>query len=187
VLAGQARYWSEAMPMMMILVAIALVSVRQVMPAVCRVLGAYPAVRTGRSACWLAAALLTLWSLPRSHLPVIDECKAEFWGQGPTVRDLARREGLNDALVFVKSGHYRTHFRKGNMDVYPCGFMLNDPDLAGPVVYARDLGDERNAELIARYPGRSVYRINPSAGEAMCFEPVAAARGDEGGPRPPSR
>lgn len=172
VLAGQARYWSEAMPMMVLLAVLGFVTVRAAMPVVCRWLGLTPSVRTARSACWLTATMLTIYSIPHAYVPIIDECVWQFWGQGPTVRDLARREKLSNALVFVKSGHYRTHFRGGVVDLYPCGFMLNDPDLSGPVVYARDLGDERNAALIERFHGRSVYRIDPSAGEDISFVPV---------------
>ena len=73
--------------------------------------------------------------------------------------------------MFIKSGHYRTHFRGGIVDLYPCGFMLNDPDLRGSVVYAHDLGDERNTALVAQYSTRSVYRVNPDAGQKIRFKP----------------
>jgi len=174
-LAGQARYWSETMPFLILLLVMGLMSVRAVMPAACRTLGLGPSVRTARSACWLTAVMLTVYSIPHAYVPLIDECVWQFWGQGPTVRDLARSHHLNNALVFVKSGHYRTHFRNGLIDTYPCGFMLNDPDLKGSVVYARDLGDEQNAALIAKYPGRSIYRIDPSAGIDIDFVPVTTA------------
>lgn len=173
VLAGQARYWSETMPMMVLLMAVGLVSLRAAMPSVCRLLALRPSVRTARSACWLTAAMLTIYSIPHAYVPLVDECVWQLWGQGPTVRDLARREKLSNALVFVKSGHYRTHFRGGVVDLYPCGFMLNDPDLRGPVVYARDLGDRRNAELMARFPGRAAFRVDPASGEDISFIPIA--------------
>jgi len=173
VLAGQARYWSESMPMMVLLVAIGLASVRALVPHVCRAVGLYPAVRTGRSACWLAAGLLTVWSIKIAHIPLIEQCKEQFWGQGPTIRELARRQKLDNALVFIESGHYSRHFRGGLIDMYPCGFMLNDPDLEGPVVYARDLGDDRNVELMRQYPGRSFYRVDPSEGADVQIVPIS--------------
>jgi hypothetical protein len=48
---------------------------------------------------------------------------------------------------------------------------LNDPDLSGPVVYARDLGPEKNARLIAQYKDRTVYQVAPGAGTRIRFVP----------------
>src|SRR5204862_5811388 len=82
-------------------------------------------------------------------------------------------QDIENALVFIKSGHCRTHFRGGFVDLYPCGFMLNDPDLKGSVVYALDLGPERNKELMAQYAVRSFYRVNPDGGLKIRFKPYS--------------
>jgi hypothetical protein len=171
VLAGQARYWSEAMPMMMLLIALGLIMVRSGLPHVCGWLGIGAPVRCGQATFWSWLVLMTLWTVHASVMPLISECTGEFWGQGPSVRDQAKAQKIDNALVFVKSGHYRRHFRGGVVDLYPCGFRLNNPDLNGPIVFARDLGPEKNAALIAQYPGRAVYRVNPGAGLRIRFVP----------------
>lgn len=64
--------------------------------------------------------------------------------------------GITDALVFVAAtGRWDREWDLEN-DYYASGFRLNDLDLAGDVVYARSLG-EKNALLMAAYPGRSHY------------------------------
>lgn len=58
--------------------------------------------------------------------------------------------GLHDAVVFVKRGYWTD---------YAPFFSQNTPGLDGDVVYAIDLGPQRNRELMALYPGRSFYRF----------------------------
>lgn len=175
VLAGQARYWSESMPMMLLLLAIALAGVRRSLPRLCRWLGIWPAVRTGRAACWLAGAFLVLWSIQAAYVPLVNECRIGYWGQGSQLRVLTREQGLNNALVFIPSPHFRAQARHMRWDVYGSGFALNAPSLQGPVIYARDLGAERNAELIAQYPGRKVYWIDLEGGDLTGFIPVGSS------------
>lgn len=172
VIVGQARYWSEAMPMMMLLLALALAAVRCRLPLLCRSCGTLPAARTGRAATWLTALLLTLLGLGTVHRPLVGECH-DLWGQGPYLRDRVAEQGLQNALVFLPADHYREFARKYHWDVYAAGFALNEPELNSPVVFARDLG-ERNAELIAAYPGRALYRINLRKGTAAEIEPLTA-------------
>ncbi len=57
---------------------------------------------------------------------------------------------VHKAVVFVKRGYWTD---------YAPFFSQNTPDLAGDVVYAIDLGPQRNRELMALYPGRSFYRF----------------------------
>ena len=68
---------------------------------------------------------------------------------------------------------------------YPSLFPQNDPWLAGPVVYARDLGPSRNRDLLRRFPGRSAhelvalerYTLRPYTGNAeKSYAVVAGAR-----------
>lgn len=160
VMARQARYWSEAMPMMILLVVITLAAMRRGLPAFCRWIDLRPAVRTGRSGLWLAGLALTLLTVPAAHRRVIEECRHNFWEQGPMIRQLAAAEHLDNALVFIKTGYYRMMFKSAVLDQYPSAFMLNDPDLTGSVIYARDRGDARNRQLIKHFPGRDCYRIN---------------------------
>jgi len=170
VLAGQARYLSESMPMMILLVTVTLVFIRRRLPWICRWMGLFPAVRTGRSACWLAGLLLVLWSIPRAYSPLFDECRGGFFGQDASLRKIVKDNNIENALIFVETGHFMEDAGDNRMDEYGAAFTLNDPDLQGSVVYARDLGDELNAQLMALYPGRNYYHYIPTAfGTDECF------------------
>jgi hypothetical protein len=68
----------------------------------------------------------------------------------PVVERLVDQERLTNAVVLLPSPRHR-------YGLYGSGFRLNDPDLAGAVVYARDPGDEL-ACLTNAFPGRSFYR-----------------------------
>ena len=57
-------------------------------------------------------------------------------------------QGLNNALVFVQRDSWTD---------YAPFFVANDPWLDGGVVYAIDLGAERNAELMELYAGREFW------------------------------
>lgn len=160
VIAGQTRYWSEAMPLMLLLVAISTIALRRRLPALCRWFGLTPSAPTGRAACWIALLLLSLWTFPRGYWPIIANCSLDFFGQGKLlrVRDMAETHDLDNALVLVQTHNYRDYARMRLYDKYGSAFQLNDPLLEGPVLYARDLG-ERNGELVAAFPDRRVYRF----------------------------
>ena len=65
-----------------------------------------------------------------------------------------RAAGLEHAVVFVRS---QKEPQYAWLDYAPF-FSQNVPSLDSDVVYAIDLGDERNRALMARYPGRAFYR-----------------------------
>jgi hypothetical protein len=64
-----------------------------------------------------------------------------------------RAAGLERALVFVRE-------RPGAWTTYGSVFPANDPLLRGPLLFARDLG-AANRRLVARYPDRPVYILEP--------------------------
>jgi hypothetical protein len=97
----------------------------------------------------------------------------DFNSVNPGLLDEVERQELHDALVLVK----------------PCApwwcygsvFWKNSPDLDSDIVYARDLGPEKNAALIADFPDRSVYladydqkSIEPYSVSAQAPSPTAA-------------
>jgi hypothetical protein len=64
--------------------------------------------------------------------------------------DFRRRERLDNAVVFVQAPAPL---------YYGPALLANEiPVELGRVIYARDLGDARNAQLAAAFPGRSVHR-----------------------------
>jgi hypothetical protein len=181
-LGGQPRYWSESMPMMLLLVAIALVALRRRLPSICRALDIKPAVRTGRSACWLAGLLIAIWGMPPTYELVFHGWGFDTWTRGERhrVHQMVTEAGLDNALVFMKTGDYRLYGKSMELDMYGYAFLHNDPDLKGSVLYARDLG-ERNAELIAHYPDRKVYKfVHDPFGLEDRLVPISSADVREG-------
>lgn len=63
------------------------------------------------------------------------------------------RAGLRSAVVFVPSTQPHYWWEYGSV------FPANDPLLQGEVIYARDLGEAKNREVLAAFPGRSGYRL----------------------------
>ncbi|UCD30420.1 MAG: glycosyltransferase family 39 protein [Planctomycetota bacterium] len=159
VLAGLPRYWSEVMPMMFMIVAIALVGIRRKLPLICQRFDIRPAVRTGRAACWLAGLMITIWGVPYGYGMIINEWCFDWKTRGDRDRvyRLVKETNLGNALVFIETGYYRDP-KQNNIDEYRLLLIRNDPDLNGSIIYARDLG-ARNTELINQYPQRKAYRF----------------------------
>jgi hypothetical protein len=67
-----------------------------------------------------------------------------------------------DHLVFV-----RTKTDELNL----LQWIYNDADIdASRIVWARDLGVDRNAELVRYYPGRQVWMVDPNVEPATCVK-----------------
>ncbi len=164
VLFGQPRYWSEAMPMMLLVVAVALALVRSGLPRVCRMIGVARPVATGRSAGWLAGTGLALFGVYGGYYPLLSSCYGWTWGTQYKVDELAQERGIDHAVVFVRSGYYQEQSRKGKFepDHYLGIFPFNEPSLSTPVVYARHLDFARDREVMRSFPGRKAYFFEPS-------------------------
>jgi hypothetical protein len=55
-------------------------------------------------------------------------------------------------------------------------WIANDPDIdSARLIWANDLGEARNAELIARYPGHRLWRVTLRDGEVPQLRPATAA------------
>ena len=67
--------------------------------------------------------------------------------------DAVESAGLRRAIVFTDSGESFAWWWYGMV------FSANSPFLDSDVVFARDLGPERNAELIAQFPDREPYQL----------------------------
>ena len=167
---GQPRYWSEALPEMILLIAITLAMARVALPRVCRQVGIFPAVRTGRSAVWLTGVMLVVASWYIGHRQLIN--KSEIFVQVANVPRLAANEGNSNALVFMKTGSFRTVAKDKKGDEYLNVFMENNPNLTSPVIYARDLGPAKNAELAKHFLDRKLYWLGRDKLDGMKYHPV---------------
>ena len=63
------------------------------------------------------------------------------------------RAGLRDAVVFVSDS-------QSGWQAYSSVFPANSPLLDGPVIYAHDLGEARNRELLSQLSGRRGYTLS---------------------------
>ncbi len=102
---------------------------------------------------WLySSVLLALVAVNLSfYLPRQLSAYRGLYGITSVPRDVVAAADLGNALVIVKE-------ERGWWD-YAVLFALNEPTLDGEIVYASDCGAE-NDELVARYPGRSVYTFD---------------------------
>jgi hypothetical protein len=96
-----------------------------------------------------------------------------YRGVGGQVRALAVSHGFDGALVFVRSQ---------DPEDYQSAFVLNPPTLDdAATIYARDVGPQHSAAVVAHFPDRVVWLIGrglPGASDPMAFEVIA-------GPLPP--
>jgi hypothetical protein len=162
------RFWYEMLPFLMLLSARGVQCLVNAVGDIASWLGARvrflwgleARATAGVAAYAVVAALLAYsvhgWMLGKheawpyiEYVPrTISELK-DFNSANPGLLEAADRQHLHNALVLVGDcPHWWC---------YGTVFWTNSPDLNGDIVYARDLGPEKNASLIASYAGRSVY------------------------------
>ncbi len=170
-LAGQARYWSESMAFMFLLVTLGLGAARAAIAAGFHRFGWAFADARAKAAVWMAALAMTVYAGTLAHRDLIAECSGLFWGQGPTLRNAVADEKLDHAIVFIPTDYYRTS--KMVIDNFAIGAAMNTPTLDGPVLYARDWGRDQDQVLLRAYPDRKAYRFDPKASAPPYLIPVA--------------
>jgi len=65
------------------------------------------------------------------------------------VASFARRDKITRGLVFVKA--------IDGFNAYASGFLANELDFQGDIVYAQDRGEQQNQAVISAYPDRNVF------------------------------
>lgn len=122
------------------------------------VLSAAGIVRAGqwmhrRGRLWLFAAVLSVLVAANLSLYLPGQLSSYrgLYGITARPREIVAAADLSEALVIVRE-------ERGWWD-YAALFSLNEPTLDGEIVYASDCGSE-NDQLVARYPGRSVYTFD---------------------------
>jgi hypothetical protein len=133
------RYYSEGMPFLWLLAARGLLK-----------------FSAGRSAGkWrlrLTRAVLPaflVWSLAFQILPRFETGRGLY---GISRENIAATSALHNALVFIRIRSWTD---------YASFSWLNSPLLDGDVIFARDTGSDRNAQIIKEFPGREVYYYSP--------------------------
>ncbi|HOU59880.1 MAG TPA: hypothetical protein PLT37_00585 [Kiritimatiellia bacterium] len=137
----EARFYSAFVPFLIILVLRGLGRLREWRPL--------------RAAIPLLGLLLTLHGFifywPGHIIPNYGQ---DYEQASPIVHRLAREAGLTKALVLIDASD-PNDFR------YSAGFIYNDPELAGNIIYALDLPGENNC-LFKAFPDRTIYRFRPN-------------------------
>jgi hypothetical protein len=141
------RYYYEAVPALVVLTARGVLAFPDYMQRIGGLGVSRQALR--RFALYvvvLSFAFSALFYLP----PLVRKYSADYGGMVDTkITARAAQEGITNALVLVRPS------KAG--DVYFGAFLANALDFRGDVVYARDRGPERNRQLAAAYPGRSLF------------------------------
>jgi len=65
------------------------------------------------------------------------------------ISDVVRENNIDNALIFVKD--------TPSLNEFACAFLANSIDFNGSVVYAKDLGREKNQALIEDFPGSKYF------------------------------
>jgi len=76
------------------------------------------------------------------------------------ISDVAREKGIDNAVIFAKPVPSYMDFAY---------FLANSIDFNGSVIYARDLGKEKNQELINAYPDRKYFQFEFDAKKRKGF------------------
>ncbi len=176
-----ARYWSEALPAFLILAALGLVVLRGTIQRVLRGQGLCHACARARigTAVFLFVCVAgnAVGFLPEQ----IRSYSAGLWGVDAVPRDTVTRAGVENAVILIRTPSYRK--ARYVLDKYGSGFLLNSPNLDDEVIFARDLGEQKNQELMAYYPDRAFYRfVRLGLGDAKLV-PIPRSAEPESHPR----
>lgn len=140
-----ARYISAATPYLFILAARGLFALREAAGSrrVFAQISAFLAV---------SGTLFLAVSLP-FHFRMYD---ADYYDVEEVLPRVVRDYGITHAVVFSDALGLDRGEADADNDYYAAGFMRNELDLQGDVLYVRNLR-ERNVELLRRHPGRNAF------------------------------
>jgi len=172
------RYWSESLPAWLVLTALGLAAARHAWQKILLLAHQRRPAARSRSALILAGIVVSASGATAYWPSAIDYYGHSLWHIDRSVRRAIRRGGLRNAVVFLDAVAYDSGQRWP--DTFGTGFVFNTPTLDGDVVYARDLGERRNAELMALYPGRDFYAITPGELAEATFRRIEQAAGPAG-------
>jgi len=179
-----ARFYSEALPAYLMLVALGLAWLRRVFRRVATVWRLPAPMRSATAVVWAVVIVLSAGGLSAMIPRTLEEYGTGFWATDPGVRNAVRRDRPHQAIVFVQSTHYRS--TKGGQfipDYYGSAFWMNSPTLDDEVIFARDLDRDldrkfpagSNHRVLAHFPGRRGFRFVQDGAETGHLEPLEPA------------
>lgn len=162
------RYYAEALPAYLILIAMALAVVRRRLAGLLASWGLDRPVRYASTSTWALIMLGTLVCCVSVVPATLQEYGYGFGAVDAAVKNTVEEANLKNAVVFVRTIHFRS-LEKGQLapDYYGAAFWMNSPTLDGEVVYARDLDRDlsrdfppgTNRRLLELFPDRKAYRF----------------------------
>jgi hypothetical protein len=130
------------------------------------------------------------WVRPKHTEDTYKVVDRNFAGTGASIHRTLGQMGLGRALIIMKFLHHPpAFFPTGG---WGSGFLYNDPDLSGEVIYAKDRGD-KNTDLFTCFPERRIYLylgtlkkgmivpLRLEEGTIVCGTPLTAGTGAERG------
>jgi hypothetical protein len=162
-----ARYISAALPYLFILAARGLFTLQETVGS--RGLRSQVPAFLVVSGAWFLAV-----STP-FHFQMYDQ---SYYDVEEVLPRVVRDYGITHAIVFMDAVGLERHDDDDDNDYYATGFMRNDLDLNGDVLYVRNLR-ERNIELVRRHPDRAGYLYRYHRGEEKAYLYRLALEGDE--------
>jgi 4-amino-4-deoxy-L-arabinose transferase-like glycosyltransferase len=164
------RYISEAMPMLLVLTASVLVRPGRKDPATPAPVPEAPPPPLHR---WAAPLLSTglVFMLTTSGPYLLRQFHDHYGDVEAVLPKVVEACGITNAVVFMDWAGEGTDAAHPRNTYYATGFMRNDLDLDGDVIYAQNLR-EVNGLLMQYYPGRDyyIYRFDRTTSKARLFE-----------------
>ncbi len=184
------RYYAAAIPAYLILLAMGVGVIRRRLSRTMMSWGLDRPMRYAWTSTWAFVILGTLVCIVSVVPHTLQEYGFAFGAVDAAVRNTVREAGVKNAVVFVRTSHFRS-VENGQVapDYYGAAFWLNSPTLDGDVVFARDLDRDltrdfprgTNRRLLELFPGRRAYRfeyVDLDKGRLVPLE-EAEARDDE--------
>jgi len=162
------RYYSEALPVYLMLVVLGLEWLRRSIRGFMRRRQLAQPTHYATASVWAAILMLSLGYAAIKVPRLVGDFRTAYWGTDSAVRHAVERDRPHKAIVFVQSSHYRS--TKGGQfapDYYGAAFWMNSPTLDDDVIFARDLDQEidrkmppgSNRRVLGAFPGRVGYRF----------------------------
>jgi hypothetical protein len=166
------RYWSESLAAYLMLMLVGLEVLRRWVRGGLVFAGVRsPSARSRAFVVCMLALLIAGNVCGFAPGTVRDYAGGVWFGSCRATQDLLGEDRLHNALVFMESGYYRAG--TFSVDWYGAGFQFISPSLDDDVLFVRDLGDEKNRLVAAKYPQRRYFkmkRYGPRSADLQPYE-----------------
>lgn len=142
------RFYFSAVPFLLLLTARGMYGFREYVEKFCRLLK--NEFHRKQALAFLSAFISCsfIFNFAVYFYPLVQKYHNDYNGLINTrISSLVEKNQIDNALIFVKKG-------------YQSAFLANPVDFKGSVLYAKDLGAEKNEAVIKAYPDRKYFRFD---------------------------